>query len=191
MKSSADRKREAADRVEGPDEGGPPPRAFLLIRAKSDARKLARRLASMPWIEWAAAAYGPHPVVAYAGADNPRKLARQVEQLRSAAGVAELDARICKPVPGEGHTAALATSKSEVAVLLIGVDYRVRKEREVVRSLREIPQVLLSRAMWGPADIIAVIEESDRESMRNLICDRIKTLPGVASNTTLYCYPDA
>ncbi len=168
---------------------GPRPHAFLLIRTTSDARKLARRLAAKSWIEWAAAAYGPYPVVAYAHADDPERLCRRVEGLRSAPRVLELDARVCKPIPGDETLGPFATTKPEVAVLLITVDYRIRKERVLTQTLRTIPQVKMARAMWGPTDIIAVVEEADHEAMRNLICDRIKILPGVHSNTTLYCYP--
>jgi hypothetical protein len=69
------------------------------------------------------------------------------------------------------------------------VNYREEKERVVTYHLRQVEGIRLARAMWGPADIIVVAEAGDHESMRNLICDQIKVMKGVASCTTLYCYP--
>jgi DNA-binding Lrp family transcriptional regulator len=75
-------------------------------------------------------------------------------------------------------------------VLHITVDHRVEKERVIVERLRALPSIAFARAMWGPADVIAIVEAPDPETLRDVICDQVKVLPGVASNTTLYCYPD-
>ena len=48
---------------------------------------------------------------------------------------------------------------------------------------------LIAVKQAGPTDIVAIAEASDHESMRNIICYEIKTMKGVSSNTTLYCYP--
>jgi hypothetical protein len=153
--------------------------AFLLLATRQDATEMARRLAQAEGVVWASAAYGPHCVVGYAEAASPNKLAAFVERIRTSDGVDMLDARVCKPIPGDEGLPPLELSEPEVAMLLINVDYR----------LRENARVRLVRAMWGPADIIAVLEAPDHETMRNVICDEVKVLRGVASNTTLYCYP--
>jgi DNA-binding Lrp family transcriptional regulator len=127
--------------------------------------------------------------VAYATAPSASELASLAERVREVPGVARLDARVCKRIPGDEDLSEPSPSMPEQAVLLINVDYAAEKERVVTWKLREIPQIALARAMWGPSDIIAIVEESDHESMRDLICDGIKVIKGVASNTTLYCYP--
>jgi hypothetical protein len=163
--------------------------AFLLLATRQDATEMARRLAQAEGVVWASAAYGPHCVVGYAEAASPNKLAAFVERIRTSDGVDMLDARVCKPIPGDEGLPPLELSEPEVAMLLINVDYALAKEREVAYRLRENARVRLVRAMWGPADIIAVLEAPDHETMRNVICDEVKVLRGVASNTTLYCYP--
>ncbi len=168
----------------------PLPAAFLLIETKCNAFETAAHLRAAPLVRWAAPTYGPHQVVAYAEAGSPEALAEFVEQLRPQPMIAELDARICKPIPGDETLSPFAITEPVAAVLLITVNYREEKERVVTVNLRRLRAVRLARAMWGPADIIAVVQAADHEAMRNVICDEIKTLKGVADNTTLYCYPE-
>lgn len=162
---------------------------FLLIRTRQDAYELARSIAAAQEVAWASPAYGPYAVIAYGQAPTQMELTSFIEEVRARPDVVELDPRMCKYIPGDASLAPLEVSQPEVAVLLINVDHRQTKERTLTYNLRKNDKVRLARAMWGPADIIAVVEAADHESMRNLICDEIKVMPGVTSNTTLYCYP--
>ncbi|MEM8955891.1 MAG: Lrp/AsnC ligand binding domain-containing protein [Verrucomicrobiota bacterium] len=162
--------------------------AFLLCKTNSSALDLADALAGDTGIAWAQPVFGPFPVVAYLSATNRKDLTTSIESLRLRSEIHQLDARFCKFIPGDDELSAPETSQPERAVLLIGVDLSVAKEREVTYALRSLDQVVLARAMWGPDDIIIIIEESDRESMRNFICDVVKVTKGVKSVSTLYAY---
>lgn len=163
--------------------------AFLLVTTHSSVRDLARRLTLEEEVVWASPAYGPYPLVAYVEAATDSELASFVERIRVGPGIDGLDARMCKRIPGDEDLPPFEAPDAEAAILLITVDYRQEKERNVVYSLRANGNVVLARAMWGPADIIAVVEAADQEALRNVICDEVKTTRGVVSNTTLYCYP--
>ena len=163
--------------------------AFLLITPENQGAPVCQRLRASPPVVWAAQAYGPHPVIAYASAACQDGLSEYVESLRNDPAVRAIDARMCKHIPGDEELSPLELIGPELAVLLINVNYEIEKERIVSYRLRENCRVKLARAMWGPADIIALVEAPDHESMRNLICDEIKVMKGVATNTTLYCYP--
>lgn len=167
----------------------PLPAAFLLIRTAQDSPSFADAIASRDGIRWCRPAFGPIQVVAYAEARTREGLIELIETLRTNPGVTELDARVCKPIPEDKDLPDLALHKAETALLLINVDYRVEKERVVTCALRRLEGIVWARAMWGPADIIAIVEADDQESMRNLICDQVKVSKGVITNTTLYCYP--
>jgi hypothetical protein len=164
--------------------------AFLLITPRRSSFEFLSELCQHEIIHWARPAYGPYPVIAYAMADSGVALTRFAERLRSREDVAGLDVRVCKFIPGDEELKPPVMTGPETAVLLINVNYSLERERDVTYKLRKFRQIKLARAMWGPADIVVIVEESDHESMRNLICDEIKVLKGVASNTTLYCYPD-
>lgn len=163
--------------------------AFLLIKTRQNAYDLARAISEAQETIWASPAYGPYGVVAYAKGATHAEVTSFIEEMRVRPDVVELDARMCKHIPGDDSLPRLEVSRHELAMLLINVDHRQVKERDVVYSLRKMKQVRLARAMWGPADIIAIVEARDHENMRNLICDDIKLIIGVTSNTTLYCYP--
>jgi DNA-binding Lrp family transcriptional regulator len=162
---------------------------FLLVTTSSSVEELTRRLRAEPEVVWASPAYGPYPLVAYAETATPAEQADFVERVRQSAGVDGLDARMCKWIPGDDDLPPFEAPDGEAALLLINVDYRVEKERNVVYSLRENRKARLVRAMWGPADVVALVGAADHEALRNVICDEVKTTKGVASNTTLYCYP--
>lgn len=168
----------------------PVPAAFLLIKTQRDAFGVARGLRAEPPVRWAAAVFGPHQVVGYLEAPSTTALTGFIEQLRQQPAIAELDARICKPIPGDETLPPVQVTQPVAAALLVTVNYREEKERVVTLNLRQNPAVRLARAMWGPADIIAIVQAPDHEALRNIICDEIKILKGVTGNTTLYCYPD-
>lgn len=138
---------------------------------------------------WAKAIYGPYQIVAYLEAGDEAKVVNVIEEMRSIEGINEIDARRVKVIPKDDELAGFSLTKPINAVLLINVNYKEEKERVVTWNLREVPGVAYARAMWGPTDIVAIVEADDHESMRNLICDDIKVLKGVRENSTLYCYP--
>lgn len=163
--------------------------AFLLVKTRGNTRRLAEKLSAETLIEWSLAVYGPHQIVAYALAEASGELTTCIESVREWSDVAELDARMCKAIPGDEDLKPVVASEAEVAVLLIGTNYKVEKERDVTYKLRGHHAVVLARALWGPDDIVAVIQAPDPESMRNVICDDVKTMKGVLSCVTLYAYP--
>ncbi len=167
----------------------PSPAAFLLLRTRESAYQASGDLRATAGVVWTAPVYGPHQVVAYLVADSPRALAENIESLRVRFRDGDLDARVCKVIPGDEDLSLPATALPEVAVLLIGVDHREEKERVVAARLRALASIAFARAMWGPADIIAIAQASDPETLRDVICDQVKVLRGLSSNTTLYCYP--
>lgn len=166
------------------------PAAFLLIKTDGSAFDLAAGLEMESAVHWARPVYGPFQVVAYVHRADDAALARYVEAVRALDGVKELDARLCKPIPGDEDLRFIPPDKNERALLLINVN-KEEKERVVTWNLRKLPAVTLARAMWGPTDILAIVHADDREQMRDVICDEVKVARGVAANTTLYCYPDA
>jgi hypothetical protein len=164
--------------------------AFLLIKTNVNAYEVLRAIGGERRVLWAAAAYGPWQVVAYATATDHAELTEFIENLRVQDTVQELDARMCKGIPGDDQLPDLLPGRSaEMAVLLVNVDYEEETERNVTYNLRKVQGMRLARAMWGPADIIALVEGATQESLRNTICDEVKTMRGVRANTTLYCYP--
>lgn len=165
------------------------PAVFLLIKTNGDCRKLSESLKNDKRVVWNSSVYGEYQITAYAQFESDEEMADFVEAVRIREEVAELDDRMVKIIPKDDQLGAFEFSKKEKAVLLIGVDYSIEKERVVTWNLREIKGVKLARAMWGTSDIIAIVEADDHESMRNLICDEIKASKGVKSNSTLYCYP--
>ncbi|MEM4215321.1 MAG: Lrp/AsnC ligand binding domain-containing protein [Candidatus Pacearchaeota archaeon] len=165
------------------------PAAYLLIKTKENSFNILKRIRSKSIVVWADVVYGPYQIVAYVEAENDIKLAKNIEKIRVDKGIEELDARMVKIIPKDEELKSIKITKQKLAVLLINVNYKEEKERVVTWNLRKLNGVVWARAMWGPADIIAIVEADDHESMRNLICDKIKTMKGVLSNTTLYCYP--
>jgi DNA-binding Lrp family transcriptional regulator len=162
--------------------------SYILLKTNLDATKVLGSILREEGVVWATNAYGPYQIVAYVEFEAEKDMQLAIENMRSRRFVTELDARIVKVIPNDEKLSSFKTLKKEQAVLLINVDYTKAKERDVTYALRTIPGIVWARAMWGPHDIIAIIEAEDKESMRNLICDEIKTLTGVRTNTTLYGY---
>ena len=166
------------------------PSAFLLIKTKDNSFHLLKKILSKKDVVWANNVYGPYQIVAYIEAENDFQLATVIEEMRVENGVEEIDARMVKIIPKDDELDSFKVTKQDSVVLLINVNYRDEKERVVTWNLRKLAGVKLARAMWGPADIIAIVEADSHEEMRNLICDEVKIMNGVISNTTLYCYPN-
>ena len=166
------------------------PAAFLLMKTKSNAIKIVNSIKQYRLVVWTSVVYGPYQIVAYVQGKDERQLAQSIEGFRSRRDIAELDARMCKSLPEDEKLAPFKIVEPHSAVLLIDVNYQEEKERITTHNLRTLKGVRLARAMWGPTDIIAVVEAPDHEAMRNLICDDVKSTKGVRTNTTLYCYPE-
>jgi DNA-binding Lrp family transcriptional regulator len=165
---------------------------FLFIKTNLHAKRvLAGAVRSVPGVYWAEVIYGPYQIAAYIRDENERALADRVERLRAERPILEMDVRRCKPLPEDKTLAPFMGEHCRPvrACLLVNVDHHITKERAVVNKLRQVEGVLMARAMWGPTDIVAIVEAADQEGMRNLICDEIKVMEGVATNTTLFCYP--
>jgi len=166
---------------------------FLLIKTNLNAHRVLKgAILPLKELEWAAVIYGPYQIAAYVTSDDERSLTNTIETLRAERPILELDVRRCKRLPEDDELGSIQghPRKAIQACLLINVDYREEKERIVTVALRKLQGVRLARAMWGPSDIIAVVEAQNHEAMRNLICDEIKVMKGVANNCTLFCYPD-
>jgi len=56
--------------------------------------------------------------------------------------------------------------------------------KEVVRRLRELPQVLEANMTFGPYDAVAVIEAKDLGGLGTLIASSIQPMPGVEQTLT-------
>jgi len=164
--------------------------AFLLIKTNLNASRVLNSIKQNKLVVWANQVYGPYQIVAYAESENEKELTELIEDIRSRRFITELDARRVKVIPQDDKLKPFKINKSVSAVLLVNVNYKEEKERVVTWNLRKISGVKIARAMWGPTDIVVIVEASDHESMRNLICDDIKVLKGVTNNTTLYCYPN-
>ena len=164
------------------------PTAFLLVNTNLDACKVKGSIKKIDAIKWIANVFGPYQLVAYLVTETRKELIETIEDIRSRRYIKNLDARMVKTIPKDEELKEFTVIKSEVACLLINVDYTQEKERNVTYNLRRLKGVVFARAMWGPADIIAIVEAKDHETMRNLICDDIKMMKGVKTNTTLYGY---
>ncbi len=67
--------------------------------------------------------------------------------------------------------------------ILINVE--AKKENEVYDHLSKINEVEGIREVFGQYDIIARMEARNLKVMRKLIIDRIRSIPGVITTTTL------
>lgn len=167
------------------------PSAFLLVKTDGNSSVVLSNIINNGSILWAKAVYGPYQIVVYLEADNELEMVKTIENLRGMEGIKEIDARRVKIIPKDEELTTFSITKPVSAVLLINVNYKEEKERVVTWNLRAVNGVVYSRAMWGPTDIVAIVEADDHEAMRNLICDDIKVLKGVRENSTMYCYPEA
>jgi len=165
------------------------PAAFLLIKTNLDAYKVLGSVKKSPLVVWAENVFGPYQIVAYIEAKKEKEITQFIEDFRSRRFIVELDARMVKALPKDNKLTSFKIAKPKSAVLLINVNYKEEKERQITYNLREMNGVKWARAMWGPADIIAILEAPNHEAMRNLICDGVKIMKGVKTNSTLYCYP--
>ena len=67
--------------------------------------------------------------------------------------------------------------------VLIGVD--PGREREVLREVIRIEEVVDVHLLFGEYDIIARIEAPDYDAIGEVVVDKIRNLPGVQTTKTL------
>jgi len=61
--------------------------------------------------------------------------------------------------------------------------------RKVAQQIRALPHVLEVHEVMGPYDIVAVIETDTLQEIPGILADRIRTLDGIQSTTSLVAFP--
>lgn len=61
--------------------------------------------------------------------------------------------------------------------------------RKIARQIRALPHVLEVHEVMGPYDIVAVIETDTLQEIPGILADRIRTLEGIQSTTSLVVFP--
>ncbi len=61
--------------------------------------------------------------------------------------------------------------------------------RKIARQIRSLPHVLEVHEVMGPYDIVAVIETETLQEIPGILADRIRTLEGIQSTTSLVVFP--
>ncbi len=64
------------------------------------------------------------------------------------------------------------------------------KTRYVVDKIRQIPGVVEMHEVMGPYDIVAEIEVSNLQEIPPILGERIRTIEGIQSTTSLVTLPD-
>ncbi len=72
------------------------------------------------------------------------------------------------------------------ALVLLLVDPKI--ESSLLSEIRATPGVIEANYIYGPYDIYVKIEGDTRESIRNLVYDKIRGLYGIRSTTTCLIY---
>ena len=78
-----------------------------------------------------------------------------------------------------------AGSKMESAYVLINCT--LGSEGSIMGELKSIPSIIEVRGVFGNYDILAKIEVSSVESLRETIALRIRKIPCISSTTTIIC----
>ena len=61
--------------------------------------------------------------------------------------------------------------------------------RKIAQQVRALPHVLEVHEVMGPYDIVAVIETDTLQQIPGVLADRIRTLEGIQSTTSLVVFP--
>ena len=64
------------------------------------------------------------------------------------------------------------------------INVRAGWARKIIRDMGEIPEVTQVHACWGRPDVIAHVEVSDENALRDLVLSRLQNLEGVAETDT-------
>jgi DNA-binding Lrp family transcriptional regulator len=63
--------------------------------------------------------------------------------------------------------------------------------RGVLNTIKEIPGVVEIHEVMGPYDIVVEIEVESLSDVPSILSDKIRTVPGIESTTSLVTFPDA
>jgi DNA-binding Lrp family transcriptional regulator len=63
--------------------------------------------------------------------------------------------------------------------------------RGVLNTIKEIPGVVEIHEVMGPYDIVVEIEVESLSDVPPILSDKIRTVPGIESTTSLVTFPDA
>jgi DNA-binding Lrp family transcriptional regulator len=69
------------------------------------------------------------------------------------------------------------------AIILINTD--VGAEEEVAKALQAIPEVKEVHIVYGIYDVVAIVEASTFDSLRNAVIAKVRKFPHIKSTTTL------
>jgi len=72
------------------------------------------------------------------------------------------------------------------AIILLIVDPKI--ELSVLSEIRETAGVIEANYIYGPYDIYVKIEGDTKESIRNIVFDKIRGMYGIKSSTTCLIY---
>lgn len=61
--------------------------------------------------------------------------------------------------------------------------------RKVAQEIRALPHVLEVHEVMGPYDLVAIIETETLQQVPGILADRIRTLDGIQSTTSLVAFP--
>lgn len=61
--------------------------------------------------------------------------------------------------------------------------------RKVAQQIRALPHVLEVHEVMGPYDLVAIIETETLQQVPGILADRIRTLDGIQSTTSLVAFP--
>ena len=64
------------------------------------------------------------------------------------------------------------------------------RTKEVMRLIREIPEVSESHEVMGPYDIIVEISAADLADIPPILGERIRRIEGIESTTSLVTFPE-
>lgn len=64
------------------------------------------------------------------------------------------------------------------------IETSVGRTRDVVKELRQVPEMQTVDAVTGPYDVIAVVEAEDLNTVGNLVTSRVHTVSGVLRTVT-------
>ena len=64
------------------------------------------------------------------------------------------------------------------------------KTKDVMKNIREIPEVSESHEVMGPYDIIVEIQAQDLAEIPPILGERIRRIQGIESTTSLVTFPE-
>ena len=64
------------------------------------------------------------------------------------------------------------------------------KTRQVVEAIRKIPGIVEMHEVMGPYDIVAEIEVANLQDIPPILGERIRTIEGIQSTTSLVTLPE-